>query len=152
MSMLEVAFPNLADSGYQITSPVDPDYNCVAWAAGETNRWWWPDAAGEHYWPPSAPREETLDAFVAAFAVLGYLPSTSTSLEPDSAKLAVYAKSGLPTHVARQLPSGRWTSKLGNSEDIEHSLDGVAGVLFGHVALVLQRPTSGGSDTPAARG
>lgn len=30
---LEQQFPNLARSGYTITSPDTIDYNCVAWAA-----------------------------------------------------------------------------------------------------------------------
>ncbi len=152
MSVLEVAFPNLADDGYRITSPVDPAYNCVAWATEESDRWWGPDVTGEHYWPPSVTREETLDAFVAAFATLGYLSSDSARLEPDFVKVAVFAKSGLPTHVARQLPSGRWTSKLGHSEDIEHVLHGLTGLVFGQVAVVLKRPIVNESDSPAGRG
>jgi hypothetical protein len=35
-------------------------------------------------------------------------------------KVALHAKHGCPTHIARQLPNGRWTSKLGRWEDIEH--------------------------------
>ena len=32
---MEQAFPNLADSGYSITSERSPRYNCIAWAAGD---------------------------------------------------------------------------------------------------------------------
>jgi hypothetical protein len=40
--MLESFFPKLSEFGYEVTSP-DPDaYNRIAWAAGETERWWWP--------------------------------------------------------------------------------------------------------------
>jgi len=36
-------------------------------------------------------------------------------------RLAVYAdETDTPTHMARQLPSGHWTSKLGELEDIQH--------------------------------
>ncbi|MCY7407984.1 MAG: hypothetical protein LH631_11575, partial [Alkalinema sp. CAN_BIN05] len=38
-----------------------------------------------------------------------------------------------PQHVARQLPNGLWTSKLGRLEDIEHELDGLSGDLYGTV-------------------
>src|SRR6266566_3667632 len=35
--------------------------------------------------------------------------------------LAVYAdETDTPTHMARQLPTGYWTSKLGELEDIQH--------------------------------
>ncbi len=42
-------------------------------------------------------------------------------MEVEYEKLAIYADAdGLPKHVARQLVDGRWTSKLGGWEDIEH--------------------------------
>ena len=40
----------------------------------------------------------------------------------------------------RQLPDGRWTSKLGKAEDIEHeSPDDVAGRIYGEVDEFLKR-------------
>jgi hypothetical protein len=138
MIPLDQLFPNLA-SGHRVTSPIDPLYNCVAWAAGNSTRWWWPDAPGIGYWPPGVPREETITAFVAAFGTLGYQPVGDPSLEPGVGKVAVFAKAGVPTHACRQLANGKWTSKLGESEDIEHDLDGVAGAIYGSVAVVLRR-------------
>jgi hypothetical protein len=38
----ENQFPNLAATGYIITSSQTASYNCFAWAAGETDRWWNP--------------------------------------------------------------------------------------------------------------
>lgn len=35
---LEATFPRLAQGGYEITSPQDHSYNCIAWAAEEPNR------------------------------------------------------------------------------------------------------------------
>ena len=89
------------------------------------------------------PREETLPAFAAAFAAIGFAPSTNPNLEPDVVKIAVYARSGVPTHAARQLPNGNWTSKLGQAEDIEHPLAGLVGSVYGDVALILARPGPG---------
>lgn len=40
---IEKAFPNLQIRGYSITSPATPEYNCIAWAAGEAQSWWEPD-------------------------------------------------------------------------------------------------------------
>jgi hypothetical protein len=46
----------------------------------------------------------------------------------------------VPTHAARQLRSGAWTSKLGISEDVEHELRALEGEIYGVVALILTRP------------
>lgn len=112
----------------------------MAWAAWETDRWWWPDAAGVAYWPPTAPREETLKAFEGAYSTLGYRRCDSRDLEAGYEKIAVFVDaSGTPTHAARQLPNGRWTSKCGRLEDIEHELDGLTGVPYGEVVMLLKR-------------
>ena len=140
MTPLELAFPGLAGGGYRPTSPPDDGYNCVGWAAGEADRWWWPDTPGRNHWPAGVPREETLAAFAAAYATLGYGPAATAEPEVGVEKVAVYARAGRPTHAARQLPSGRWTSKLGSGPDIEHELAGLEGAIYGTVALVLGRP------------
>src|SRR5262245_4674501 len=120
---LESLFPNLQGSRYQSTSPADQLYNCIAWAAGETHRWWWPDHARRRYWPSGALRVETLAAFQEAFATLGYVPCADEGLEAGFEKVALFADAkGIPLHAARQRPGGLWTSKLGEREDIEHSL------------------------------
>jgi hypothetical protein len=62
------------------------------------------------------------------------------SLEPGFEKIALYALAGLPKHAARQLPNGRWTSKLGELEDVEHLVDGLVGTWYGGVIQVLKRP------------
>ncbi|RMH08652.1 MAG: hypothetical protein D6704_02725 [Nitrospirae bacterium] len=48
-SELEEVFPRLCETRYEITSPQDTSYNCIAWAAGDVGRWWWP--APQAYWP-----------------------------------------------------------------------------------------------------
>ena len=46
----------------------------------------------------------------------------------------------VPTHAARQLPNGWWTSKLGPSFDIEHATpEAVAGGVYGDPVLFLSR-------------
>ena len=137
---LEQYFPNLALTGYAITSPSTFIYNCIAWAAGITDDWWWPDPMGVSAWPSSARREETVSAFEQAFESLGYVTGANDTLEPDFEKVALYALAGTPKHAARQLPNGRWTSKLGELEDVEHSLDGLVGTWYGNVVSILKRP------------
>lgn len=138
-SSLEDVFPGLRDQPYQIKSPKDRGYNCIAFAAGDDRNWWWPDAAGEDTWPAGVARAETVDAFQDAFAALGYVICDDDHLEPSQEKIALFALAGVPKHAARQLPSGRWVSKLGPGEDIEHSLHDLTGMVYGAVVLVMRR-------------
>ena len=139
---IEHEFPNLAATGYRVTSPPSPEYNCIAWAVGEQDRWWWPDAMGVCFWPSDVPREETLPAFIRAFELAGYSAADNAEFEIGFLKLAIYAQNGEPTHAARQLSNGRWTSKLGANMDVEHSLDGLAGDLYGTVEVILKLAVS----------
>lgn len=102
----ETAFPNLVAGGYALTSPATFGYNCMAWAAGDVGNWWWPDPARTDYWPEGVPRAETLDAFAAAFATLGYSAAADSGLRTGAEKVAFYSLGGKPTHAARQLPAG----------------------------------------------
>jgi hypothetical protein len=146
VSWIATHCPNLSPDQYQIASPETSDYNCIAWGIEEDDRWWDPTDP-DQYWPDGVPRELTLEAFIQAYQTLGYVPCDSAQLEPGFQKVAIYTKpngelDGEPTHVARQLPNGRWTSKLGSLEDIEHELDGLRGFYYGAVAQILKRPIS----------
>ena len=78
---------------------------------------------------------------MAAFATVGCSPCQGDELEAGYEKVALFADAdGRPTHAARQLPNGNWTSKLGKAEDIQHRLRDVEGVLYGVVVLVMKRP------------
>lgn len=139
---IEDFFPGLRGKAYQVTSPRSDAYNCIAWAAGVTSIWWWPlgDPRKSH-WPDGVPRQETLDAFRLAFESLGYRTCGHAELEPGFEKIALFADpQGCPTHGARQLSDGKWTSKLGELEDIEHSLRDLEGSFYGAVMLVMKRP------------
>ena len=133
-------FPKLLKDTYSLTSPKTTEYNCIAWAAGENEQWWWPDSNDICYWPSEIPRVETLEAFINAFEKLGYSVCDNEKFENSFEKVAIYAINKKPTHAARQLPSGRWTSKLGCLEDIEHmTLDDLNGDKYGSVTLILKR-------------
>jgi hypothetical protein len=65
-------------------------------------------------------------------------------LQPGWEKVALYGNLYMYTHAARQLVSGKWTSKLGALEDIEHdTLDDVAGGDYGEVVEIMKRPIQG---------
>jgi hypothetical protein len=134
-------FPRLQADTFHVTSPRDRAYNCVAWAAGVTDAWWWPiGEEWEPFWPDGVPREVTIEAFRLAFGALRYVPAESPHLQEGVEKVAIFAEVTRPTHAARQLSNGRWTSKLGKGEDIEHELHDLEGDIYGTVVLVLQRP------------
>jgi hypothetical protein len=140
---IESRFPNLANGVYTITSPQTGQYNCVAWAARNDRRWWWPSESPYAYWPENVLLEETLESFVQVFLNQGYEPCNNDDLEAGYEKVAIYVdSSGTPTHMARQLESGRWTSKLGKLEDIEHEtleqLEGPSS--YGVAFQILKRP------------
>ncbi|MFM6208993.1 hypothetical protein, partial [Planktothrix sp.] len=117
---LEVKWPNLSRTDYQVTSPKSQEYNCFAWAAAENDRWWQPIPGEQFYWPEGVPQEETITAYIQAYQTLGYEICQGDGLEVGYQKIAIYVdSSGTPTHAARQLVNGKWTSKLGWLEDIE---------------------------------
>ena len=82
---------------------------------------------------------ETIETFREAFATIGYVVCEDERHEPGHEKVALFALGGVPTHAARQVASGRWVSKLGQSEDIEHSLHDLTGVVYGSVVLIMKR-------------
>ena len=142
---IDEVFPALAKGGFQITSPVDKRYNCIAYAAGDTANWWWPipGSVKEVYWPAGVARSETLAAFRAAFATLGFTECSSEDPEPGFEKVALFANDqAVPLHAARQQVDGRWSSKLGEREDIEHALRDLEGDAYGTVVLIMQRPAA----------
>jgi hypothetical protein len=135
---LQIVFPGLIQHPFTQTSQPTTKYNCIAWAAGDVTRKWWPRLKG-FYWPRNIPQTETVGAFTEAFALLGYSPCPDGSMESGYEKIAIYAIGATVKHAARQLPSGAWTSKLGNEDDITHALAGLHGHQYGQVVQFLRR-------------
>ena len=131
-------FPNLAD--YQVTSPKNHHYNCIAYAAGDDSRWWEPTTG--YYWPDGAVQGESLDALKSCFEAIGYEVCDTGELQHGYAKVALYRGDGGGwTHAARQMDSGEWTSKLGQNIDIRHPTPGcLRGPMYGAVALFMRKP------------
>jgi len=134
-------FPQLGPFNHWVRSPKDNKYNCVAFALGEDERPWWPSSQAGFYWPEGVPEEETLDAFIAAFATEGYVPCDGGAPESGYEKIVLYALAGNnPKHAAKQLPNGKWISKLGLEEDIEHTLPALDGPGYGTPVRFFKRP------------
>jgi hypothetical protein len=87
------------------------------------------------------PRAYTVEALIKAYATVGFSVSAAGSLQPDTDKIALYAKDAVKyQHAARQLKDGRWSSKLGKLEDITHdSPDALANAGYGGVVGYLER-------------
>jgi hypothetical protein len=137
---LESLFPNLKQGGYAITSEEDVDYNCVAWAVGDSRQWWEPLPG--FYWPPGVMKEYTVTAYARIFEIHGYTACDNPDFEAGYEKIAIFVdNTGDPSHAARQTASGKWTSKIGELEDIEHDdLIALEGAAYGKVAHILKRP------------
>jgi hypothetical protein len=137
--MANLGFPNL--HAFVETSPATPKYNCIAWAAEDTENFWWPKPDPGYYWPPTVLREVEIGRFIEAFRTCGYEPCDNGDREAGWQKVVIYAQSdGTPTHMARQLEDGRWTSKLGNNIDITHpTVEALEGNQYGKAAQYLRR-------------
>ena len=136
---IKAEFPGLKKSPFFLTSPESPHYNCIAWAAGDSQNVWWPHPPPlVSYWPPGVARTQDLQTFIAAFATLGYAVCADGTLDAGFEKVALFADAqGKPTHAAKQLPNGRWSSKLGLLEDIDHILYSLEGAQYGKVVQYL---------------
>ena len=136
-------FPALENEGYEITSAASIRYNCVAWAAGDDDNWWYPDPNGFLYWPSRALREWSTKGLIAVFRTLGYKKCENGDFDKDYEKVVIYVLLGIPKHAARQMPDGRWTSKLGEGKDIIHTLLGLQGTEYGMPTIFLRRRLKG---------
>jgi hypothetical protein len=123
------------------TSDHTQSYNCIAWAFGDSLKRWWPNVRGYH-WPVDAKGLSDLEAFTALLSTWGWRTSSDRVVQFGLKKLALYALNGQPKHMARQLASGVWTSKLGDNIDIAHQLEELEGPCYGRVLHVFEKPVS----------
>lgn len=116
--IIEQSLPNLRPSeNFEFSSLQDEDYNCVAWASGRDDGW-------TQFYDASGRAIRTPERYVQHFLEMGYDEvSPNGDFENGINKIAIYINTNRNhfKHVARQLPNGKWASKLGDWEDIEHS-------------------------------
>ncbi len=140
------SFPRLGDE-FEVLAPASPSYNCIAWALGFNDRWIWPKSNGEAV---------TISDFDALFNYYGYKRLPRINLDPVAGydKLVLYARRTEfgdlePTHCARQLPDGSWSSKLGKLPLIRHlHPDDINGETYGEVSAVYVREKPTKSSKP----
>ena len=92
-------------------------------------------------WPKGIRNDETLEAFIAYFDSLGYVVCDESTLDEEFLKVAIFVKDDYPTHVCRQLPAGKWTSKIGYAGvDIEHDdIESISGATYGTAIAFMKR-------------
>ena len=130
--MFTLLFPHLVE--YIETSPPTEDYNCIAWAFRDNTKWWWPNEGT--FWPTGIRCDETIEAFDELFSSGGAFVAANEDVEIGVIKIALFALNGKPTHAARQLQNGQWTSKMGKGEDIAHPLRHLEHGYYGIVSRI----------------
>jgi hypothetical protein len=144
---MEEQFPNKTAFNNQPESCQTPRYNCLAWAVHNDLLNIWPDQ--DNSWPVVLPRQETVESIVAFLVLLGFQDCVDDQFDPAVEKVAIYARHGVPQHVARQKRDGRWTSKLGPLADVWHSspnvfsCPGQVDYSYGIVVRLMARPWTG---------
>lgn len=154
--------PHLTTVPFDVKSPTDRGYNCVAWAVGDDTKIWSPAVGvggkllGGYFWPEPAPKLPTVNATEMVFELEGFVRTDigDTAPEPGVEKIAIfgYDEMGLVTHAARQTASDRWSSKMGDCGDVEHELRDIQGGVLGELQSVMRKdpnvePSSGGPTT-----
>ncbi len=84
-----------------------------------------------------------MESLIEVFAGLGYQRCRDGGLESGYEKVALYEEQGAWKHAARQMPNGRWRSKMGEGPLIEHrSPESLAGGMYGEPATYMRKPAN----------
>lgn len=121
-------FPRLKhDDSFKVTSEVNYDYNCIAWAMRLGDRWVDPVLTAGHWWPLQiTPISMHPMELVKAFEALKFNKCTDTQKEFWYDKVSLYYNrwTGQWTHAARVIKPTEYHSKLGEGWDIHHGQGG----------------------------
>jgi hypothetical protein len=133
---IEEEFPKLQDANYVVTRGSTIAYNCIALAFNYEDDWVWPGYEIDDF-----------ENIFRTYEATSVKPDdeSATTVEKGIVKIALYANrdwggSTKATHLARQLPSGMWLSKLGGSIGLRHEFDGLEGGSYGNIIKVYKIP------------
>jgi len=136
--------PNIRPSNYTKTSEYTDTYNCVGWAIGLTG--WFQPYPKRYKWIGARPThlDDRVETYIGLFKSVGFTLCEDPSVEQGFEKIAIYDKDGAFRHVAKQLPCGSWSSKVGEMEDILHAqLEPLEfPSKYGRVKFYMKRPTN----------
>ncbi|TAE72750.1 MAG: hypothetical protein EAZ85_08915 [Bacteroidetes bacterium] len=98
-------FPNSKKEPFEITSPETPEYNCLAWAMHDTQRWW--DTEDDDFWIDTN-KDNLLQTLIEMCQKLGFQICDNSQLKQNYEKIALFSVDNqYCTHVARQLNNGK---------------------------------------------
>ena len=138
-ALIEI-FPKLSSEDFEIVDEPTRQYNCIAYAAGDTSQWWWPN--GIDYWPPWVSLNNRMESLKEALAGLGYEPCDDGNVEDEYQKVALYGSQERFEHAAVQMPNGRWRSKMGQGPVIEHrGPESLSGGPYGTPKIYMRKVT-----------
>ena len=132
-------FPNISDVESKKTSVKTPIYNCIAWAFKDSQRHWWPNQK-RSFWPIDVNGLTDIEAFEQWLKKDGWEETSEDGFEQGFKKIALYILNGEPTHAARIIDNGIWTSKLGSDIDLSHSLTELNGPSYGSAMRFFKKP------------
>ena len=151
---LKSYWPNLkVNSNFDFTSlrtdiatPLTPkNYNCVAWAIGVNDKWMdMPNYFQDYFDLDPDTVDHSVDGYADVLTRYGFERCDDSNIENGFEKIAIYGDGErVFTHVCRQLANGKWTSKMGEWEDIEHSsLEALSGADYGTPQVFMRRKQS----------
>lgn len=144
-------FPKLKDDiQFTISSPEDPNYNCIAWAFHQYNDRWMQPPSGMYipaldavtWWPDGATPSMDISSLVEAFLCNSFVRCDTWEHENGFVKVALYYNptNHQWTHASRESRTGKyWLSKLGPRNDIHHGTPfSIEGDYYGKVFCFLK--------------
>jgi hypothetical protein len=139
-SLLKKNFPDLVEGeSFEFTSPVDLNYNCLAWALSYDTRYL--DKGNGCHWPWEDAASDTAEGWARVCEHHGFtfVPDNDTSFVKGIEKIAILKHQSGELHATRQSCAGKWKSKLGWGPDIDHSDLQPLECEYGKVVYVLQK-------------
>ena len=131
--------PGPATSGHSIKSP-DPACNCIAFALGDLENFWYDAGMSGYHWPPDFPSADTMEGWVRVFAVHGYEDASDGSFEQEFEKSRSMEPMRRLSTLLVKGKNGAWVSKMGRGHDIEHpTLHAIQGDIIGSVVKIMKR-------------
>jgi hypothetical protein len=87
------------------------------------------------------PHDYEVTSLILVFASVGFRNALDGSLEHGIEKIAIYTDGPEYTHAARQVQSGKWTSKMEAGALIQHDTpQDLEGPAYGKATKYMQRP------------
>jgi hypothetical protein len=125
---------------YTKTSDETILYNCVAYVLGEYDKIY-SSYEEEGIWIDGLEKTHTPKNYADFFKkIKGFEICKNADFDDKYEKIAIYGLEDEFLHVAIQLQNGKWSSKIGEYEDIEHnSLKAVGGGRYGYPIIFMQR-------------